>query len=76
MPRLLRLDNGEEIGTITDAQLKFLVDNLEEEHDNDKDYYIDKDTLEVLSDNGIDAELLAMLEKAMGNDDELDIIWE
>ena len=76
MPRLLRLDNGEEIGTITDAQLKFLVDNLEEEHDKDKDYYIDKDTLEVLSDNGIDAELLAMLEKAMGNDDELDIIWE
>ena len=76
MPRLIRLDTGDEIGTINDSQLAFLVEQLEEEHDTDKDYFIDRDTLEVLSDNGADPELLALLEKAMGDDDEIDIAWE
>jgi len=76
MPRLIRLDTGDAIGTINDKQLAFLVDQLEEEHDDDKDYYIDRDTLELLSDNGADAELLEILEKAMGDDDEIDIAWE
>lgn len=76
MPRLTRIDTGDDIGTISAAQLKFLVDQLEEEHDEDQDYYIDRDTLELMSDNGIDPELLAMLEKAMGDDDSMDIAWE
>jgi hypothetical protein len=76
MPRLIRLDTGDDIGTISDAQLKFLVDQLEEEHGDDKDYFIDRDTLELLSDNGADPELLAMLEKAIGDDEEMNIAWE
>jgi len=76
MPRLFRLDTGNDIGTITDKQLAFLVEQLEEEHDDDKDYFIDRDTLELLSDNGADPDLLAMLEKAMGEDEEMDIAWE
>ena len=76
MPRLIRLDTGDAIGTITDKQLAFLVEQLEEEHDEDKDYFIDRNTLEVLSDNGADPDLLAMLEKGMGDDDEMDIAWE
>jgi hypothetical protein len=76
MPRLLRIDNGTEIGQITDAHLAFLVEQLEEEHDEDQDYFIDRDTLELLSDNGIDPDLLAMLEKAIGDDEEMDIAWE
>jgi hypothetical protein len=76
MPRLIRLDTGDAIGQISDEQLKFLVEQLEEEHDDDTDYYIDRDTLELLSDNGADPELLAMLEKAIGDDDSIDITWE
>jgi hypothetical protein len=76
MPRLFRLDNGETIGEITAAQLQFLVDQLEEEDDEDTDYFIDRDTLELLSDNGADPELLALIEKAMGDDDEIDVAWE
>jgi len=76
MPRLTRLDTGDEIGTINDAQLKFLVEQLEEEHDDDKDYFLDRDTLELLSDNGADPDLLALLEKGMGDDDEMHIAWE
>jgi hypothetical protein len=76
MPRLIRVDTGDEIGEIKDEQLQFLIDQLEEEHDEDKDYYIDKDTLELLSDNGADPELIAMIEKAMGDDESIDIAWE
>ena len=76
MPRLIRIDTDAEIGVVSKEQLRFLVDQLEEEHDEDQDYYIDRDTLELLSDNGIDHELLAMLEKAMGDDDSMDIAWD
>jgi hypothetical protein len=76
MPRLYRVDNGETIGTITKEHLEFLVDQLEEESDEDHDYYVNRDTLDLLSDNGGDPELLAMIEKAMGDDDEIDLAWE
>ncbi|MBP6633872.1 MAG: hypothetical protein KBG28_31675 [Kofleriaceae bacterium] len=76
MPKLLRLDKEAEIGEISKDQLAFLVEQLEEEHDEDRDYYIDKATLELLADNGCDPELLALLEKAIGDDDEMDIAWE
>ncbi len=76
MPSLVRLDTDVPIGTITDAQLQFLIDQLEEEHDEDKDYFIDRETLELLGDNGIDPELLVMLQKALGDDDSMDIAWE
>ena len=76
MPRLIRIDTGDEIGTINDDQLKFLVEQLEEENDDDTEYFIDRDTLELLSDNGADPELLAVLEKGLAGDDEMDVGWE
>ena len=76
MPRLFRIDTDTDIGVITDKHLQFLVDQLEEEHDEVQDYFIDRDTLELLSDNGIDPDLLAMLEKALGDDDSMDIAWD
>ena len=38
MPKLMRIDTGDDIGTITDKQLAFLVAQLEEDHEDDKDY--------------------------------------
>ena len=76
MPKLTRIDTDNEIGTITDKQLAFLVEQLEEDHEDDTDYFIDRETLELLSDNGADPELLAILEKGLGDDDEMDISFE
>ena len=76
MPTLIRIDNGEKIGDVPPEWLDFLIEQLEEEHDEDQDYFIDKDTLELLADNGADPELVALLEKAMGDDEEMDIAWE
>lgn len=73
---MIRLDTGDEIGTINDKQKAFLVDQLEEENESDTDYFIDRDTLELLSDNGADPELLALLEKGLADDDEMDIACE
>ena len=77
MARLYRVDTGATIGQINDAQLKFLVDMLEEEGEDDQDYFIDQDTLELFSDNNCDPELLALLESAVEDgEDGVDIAWE
>ncbi|MBK9035006.1 MAG: galactosyldiacylglycerol synthase [Myxococcales bacterium] len=77
MPRLYRVDNNETIGQITDKQLQFLVDMLEEEDQDDQDYYINQDTLELFSDNNCDPELLALLEGALEDgEDGIDVAWE
>lgn len=77
MPRLYRVADGETIGEINQKQLQFLVDMLEEEDEEDKDYFIDQDTLELFSDNNCDPELLALLESAIEEgEDGVDIAWE
>lgn len=76
MPRLVRVDTGDEIGTVNDDHVKFLVAQLQEENDDNTEYFIDRDTLELLSDNGADPELIGILEKGLKGDDEMDISWE
>lgn len=76
MPRLIRLDTGDEIGVITDAQRAFLVGQLEDDNEDDTDFFIDKDTIDLLSDNDADPELLALLEKGLAGDDGMDIAFE
>ncbi len=72
------MENGcvDQYGVPASTNRAFLVEQLEEEHDEDRDYFVDKNTLELLSDNGCDPELLAMLEKAIGEDEAMDIVWE
>jgi hypothetical protein len=63
------------LGEISDEQLQLLVDQFEEESSNDQDYYINRDTLDMLKDAGADAALLSMLERALGSTGEADIRW-
>jgi processive 1,2-diacylglycerol beta-glucosyltransferase len=77
-PRVYRLteaESGALIGDITARQLEFLVDELEEESDNDRDYYIDAATIDVLADAGADAELVATLRRALGSREGIEIAW-
>jgi hypothetical protein len=64
-----------QVGELSEEQLDFLVDNLEEEWPEDRDYYINRDMLETLKQRGADATLLQMLTQALGNRDEVDILW-
>ena len=63
------------IGTINEQQLKFLIDQLEEESSEDRDYYINKVTLEMFEKNGIDQELLQLLTDAIGTREDMEIVW-
>jgi processive 1,2-diacylglycerol beta-glucosyltransferase len=64
------------IGEITEAQLQFLVAELEEESTKDQDYYLDADVIDWLAENGADATLLAWLRNALGTRADMEIRWE
>jgi hypothetical protein len=75
MPRLYRLPARELIGEISQDQLEQLIDLLEEEDENDRDYFIDRDTIEMLREANCDAALVTLLESALGDGEEMDILW-
>ncbi|HSH54281.1 MAG TPA: hypothetical protein VK967_04565 [Methylotenera sp.] len=63
------------LGSITEDQLQFLIDQLEEEHKDDQDYWLNRITLDVLKENGADTALTSMIEEAMGDKDEIEFYW-
>jgi processive 1,2-diacylglycerol beta-glucosyltransferase len=72
---LIDNESGKAIGTISEAQLKALVDQLEEEDTGDQDYYIDGATLDWFEDESVDPALTALLRKAMGSREGMEIRW-
>ncbi len=73
--RLYIKDSGKPLGTITDEQLDTLIDLLEEEDSQDHEYYIDKDVLAFLEEEGADDALLAMIRPHVSDDDGVEIEW-
>lgn len=65
MVNLYRREDNSLLGAIAEEDLRFLVDQLEEEDLADVDYYVDADTLSFLQDRGAPAALVALLEKAL-----------
>ena len=66
---------GNPIGTVTDAQLQFLADQLEEEWAEDTDYWLDQSTIELLAERGADEALVDLLRRSMGEREEMEITW-
>ena len=75
MPQLFDADTGAHIGEISEAQLAFLVAQMEEEHAFDQDYYLNADLLETWREQAADPALLEMLQKAMAGKEDLNIRW-
>jgi hypothetical protein len=71
--KLYDKNTGQYLGRIDDDQLKFLMDNLEEESLTDDDYYISRATLDLLKQKGMSQDLARMLEGALGEGEELEI---
>jgi hypothetical protein len=69
-------DSGKLLGTLTDSQLDELVDLLEEEDAEDHDYYVDKDVLAFLEEEGASEELLALIRPHITDDDGIEIEWK
>jgi hypothetical protein len=75
MIKLVDMQNNAEIGEITQAQLNFLIGQMEEESAIDRDYYINVDTLDYFAQQGADAALIALLRNALGSRNDMDIRW-
>jgi hypothetical protein len=76
MVKIFNNDTGDLIGEITDTQLQFLIDNLEEEAEDDVDYYINIPTIESFQELGAEAGLIDVLKKGLGNNEDMEIRYE
>lgn len=75
MVKLYDKASGAEIGTVSEEQLRVLFDQLEEESASDDDYYINRETVYMLEQEGADAGLIAILRQAMGDREDMDVRW-
>lgn len=68
-------ETGADLGTISEQELEFLADQLEEEFEEDRDYYINQTTVDLIEKNGADPELIALLRRAIGDREGVEIEW-
>jgi processive 1,2-diacylglycerol beta-glucosyltransferase len=76
MIKLFDKDTGIFLGAISEDQFKFLIDQLEEEGLEDRDYAITPMTLSLFEGEGADPVLVTMLRAALGDRDEMTISWQ
>jgi hypothetical protein len=75
MIQLRDKENGDVLGTITEDDLQFLIDNLEEESEDDMDYFLNRSTIEIFKEKGTNKTLIKLLENALGDRDGMEIEW-
>jgi processive 1,2-diacylglycerol beta-glucosyltransferase len=75
MVYLYNQSTGEMIGEITEGQLQYLIDQMEEETPEDQDYSITRMELDYFEGRGADPGLLSLLNKAIGDEGEVIIQW-
>ena len=75
MIELRNKETSAHIGMITEDDLKFLIDMLEEEDSEDRDYWIDQMTIDYFEENGCEDHLLEMLKDALGDREGIEIEW-
>lgn len=63
------------LGSVTYAQLQFLINELKDEYKNDQEYLVNRDSLEILKFQGAEAALTKVIEKAMGDKDKVEFYW-
>ena len=68
-------DTGACIGTLTEAHMQFLIEELEEESGEDQDYYINETTVDLFEEKGADKDLVSLLRSALNGRTEMEIRW-
>lgn len=76
MIELYLKDTAQHLGSITEPELQYLVASLEETSADDRDYYIDQRTIDLLADGRATDHLVALLRKAVGTAEGVEIRWE
>jgi len=75
MIKLREKGTDKPLGTISEEQLQFLIDQLEEEWSEDHDYAISRMLLDYFKSRGADEDLVSLLESALGDRNEIEIVW-
>jgi hypothetical protein len=68
-------DTDAYLGSITEAQLQFMIDQLEEEDSEDTDYYINQATIDMFEERRADPQLLDILRKALLSRNDMEVRW-
>jgi hypothetical protein len=68
-------DTGAFFGSITEAQLQFMINQLEEEDPEDTDYYINQATIDMFEQEHADPQLIDILRKALLSRDDMEVRW-
>ncbi|MBI5951487.1 MAG: galactosyldiacylglycerol synthase [Chloroflexi bacterium] len=72
---LYEKESNKLLGEISEAQLQFLVEQLEEEWMEDQDYAITPLLVEVFENEKADAKLISLLREALGGKGEVEVAW-
>ena len=75
MVELYDAERGARLGTVSEEQLQFLIDSLEEESSTDQDYYLTAETIDMLEEDGGDPQLVGLLRQALAGREGMDIRW-
>ena len=68
-------DSGELGGELTLPEMMFLFNHLETESTEDRDFYINRDTVDYFESAGADAKLVSLLRELLGDRDDMEIRW-
>ena len=77
MVKVFNKATNELLGRISEDELKFLQDQLEEEGINDRDYYLRRETIdEFAASAGATEHLVTVLKTGLRSDEAVEIRWE
>ncbi|MGD2251730.1 MAG: hypothetical protein PVF70_02325 [Anaerolineales bacterium] len=68
-------ESGDSLGVITERELQFLKDQLEEEWLEDQDYAITTLLLDAFEAQGAETRLVSLLRNALGGREAIEIVW-
>ncbi|MBN2267659.1 MAG: hypothetical protein JW725_04985 [Candidatus Babeliaceae bacterium] len=75
MIKLVNKETRQELGFLSEEDFAILQRELEVENPEDTDYYINKDTVEFMVEQGISQTIIDLLNKALNGAEEVDIEW-
>ena len=76
MIKIFNKQTNESLGRISEADLQFLTDHLEEESVRDTDYYLTRETVDQFPQLGASPKLLEVLQGGLRGGNAIEIRWE
>lgn len=67
--------SGARVGRISEVQLQALLDWMEEESTQDREYYLTAEDCELMEEQGIDPTLIEVLRGALRGRNDMDLRW-